>query len=340
MKKSFRTIVGLLVAFVAIFAAASPEGNLVTNTLVTDAAPSAGPTVLMAAVAKNELRERMLIKNFRWDESWIGRISNKSSWVNQDVIRLNQMGADPAVLIDNNTYPISVNSRTDTSQAISLHKFSTTNTVVTDDEIYALPYDKNGSVQQQHRETLQESIRMHGLHSIAPMGNTANTPVIETTGEDDGTGRKRLSYDDLLNLGEKLDKLKVPRAGRILVLSTQHKRDLLLEDKGLQNEMHNHSNGMLSSNYAGFELYHDIYSPKYDATLNKLAYGSVDPGREASVLFHTAATAKARGSVKMFLRPSRLDPENREAVMGADMYAVTIPTRQKGQGAIVSGTVA
>jgi hypothetical protein len=336
MKKSFKQVLGLLVAFIAIFAVAAPGGDLVANAISDhQEVITLTPT---AAVAKNELRERMLINNFRWDENWTGRVSNKSNWVNQDAIRLNQMGADPAVLINNNTYPIPVNSRTDASTVISLFKYDTENTVVTDDEIYALPYDKNGSVQQQHRLTLEESIRVHGLHSLAPIANSTNTPIIETTGPVTGS-RKRLVYNDLVELGKKLDALKVPRSGRCIVLSADHKADLLLEDKGLQNQMHNHSNGMIANNYAGFDLYSDIENPKYapvSTVETKIAYGAATPGREASVVFHAAAASKAMGSVKVYSRDSKIDPENRESVMGARMWAIMIPTREKGQAAILS----
>jgi hypothetical protein len=340
MKKSFKIFLGFMIALVAIFAVASPGGDLVANA-VSDNQTEVSTMTITAAVAKNELRERMLIANFRWDENWTGRISNKSNWVNQDAIRLNQMGADPAVLINNNTYPIPVDSRTDASTVISLFKYDTENTVVTDDEIYALPYDKNGSVQQQHRLTLEETIRVHGLHSLAPQANTDNTPILETTGPTIGS-RKRLVYADLVKGGTLLDKLKVPRAGRCIVLTSDHKSDLLLEDKGLQNQMHNHSNGMIASNYAGFDLYSDIENPKYApvATVEtKIAYGAATAGREASVVFHAAAASKAMGSVKVYSRDSKIDPENRESVMGARMWAIMIPTRAKGQAAILSAAV-
>ncbi len=100
------------------------------------------PGMAFAAVAKNELRVKELIKHFRHKGTWLERIPSKQQWVNNDVIKINEEGADPDVLINNNTYPISVTPREDGSIVIELYKYDTTNTVVTDDEIYALPYDK------------------------------------------------------------------------------------------------------------------------------------------------------------------------------------------------------
>ena len=225
-------------------------------------------------------------------------------------------------------------------QAISLFKYDTTNTKITDDEQNALPYDKAGSVQQQHRETLEDITQDHALHSLAPMANTADTPIFTTTGEDDGTGRKRLRTLDLINYKKQLDNLKIPKRGRVLVLAPDHIADLLAEDKNLNVQYQNHTEGAISKKYYGFELYEDIIAPVYDAGLNKIPYGSATPGTQASVLFLAQRTAKARGSVKRYMAKSENDPQNRETVVGFRLYFIAIPTSLKGQGAIVSGAVA
>jgi hypothetical protein len=266
-------------------------------------------------------------------------VPSKNQWVGNDVIKLNEIGADPDVLIDNNTYPIIVSQRTDTSTAISLFKYDTTNTKITDDELYALPYDKPGSVQEQHRETLEEKTQEHALHSLAPMSNTANTPIFVTTGEDDGTGRKRLITKDLINYKKVLDKLKIPMKGRVLVLCAEHVSDLLLEDKQLNVQYQNHTTGAIAKNYYSFEIYEDIYSPVYDASLDKIPFGSATPGTAASVFFLAQRTAKARGSVTRYMSKAEDDPEMRETKVGFRLYFIAIPTSAIGQGAIVSGTV-
>jgi hypothetical protein len=338
MKKSFKLVLGLFMALVALFAMALPDTGFVANA-ITDSGLDVPMKILpVAAVAKNELRERELIKKFRHEGTWLSRIPSKNNWVNNDTIRLNEMGADPAVLINNTTYPIPVNERTDASQAISLFKYDTENTKVSDDELYGLPYDKIGSVQMQHREVLEERTREHALHSLAPAENTANTPIIETSGEL-VAGRRRLIYADLVNLKTKMDKLKIPAAGRILVLSTTHLADLLLEDKALQVQLHNHTNGLLSKSYCGFELYEDVYSPKYvAATKVKIPFGAATAGLEASIVFHTGTTAQARGSVTAYTQRAADNPTMRETVLGFRLWFLAIPLRDLGQAAIVDAT--
>jgi len=332
MKQLFKII---LVVFTLGFVAHAFAG--VDTSLVTSNLDKIAPTTAFAAVAKKELAERELIKHFRHSGTWLERVPSKNQWVGNDVIKLNEIGADPVVLIDNSTYPINVSTRTDTSTAISLFKYSTENTQITNDELYGLPYDKIGSVQQQHRETLEERTQEHALHSLAPAGNTTNTPIVETTGAADGT-RKRMISADLINYKKKLDLLKIPKKGRVLVLCADHIADLLLEDKALEVQYHNHKEGAISKNYYGFELYEDVYAPEYDGSLDKIPFGSVTSGTAASVFFLAQRTAKARGSVARFLAKAENDPQNRKTVVGFDLYFIAIPTSLLGQGAIVSGS--
>ena len=157
---------------------------------------------------KNELAVTELITQFRHENEWLEAVKSKNEWVGNDVIKIPVRGVAPKVLIDNTVYPISSHQREDGKVVITLHKYETENTEVTTDELYALPYEKVSDVQIQHRETLEDRTAEHALVSIAPQKNTAKTPVITTTGEDDGTGRKRLIAKDLIRLKKQLDKLK------------------------------------------------------------------------------------------------------------------------------------
>lgn len=299
--------------------------------------------VSVAAVPLNTLAEKELIKHFRHENTWLEVVPSKDNWVNNDVIKLTEIGADPEVLINNNTYPIATSSRVDDGIAISLYKYDTENTKITDDEQYALPSDKPGSVQEQHREALEEKTAEHALHSIAPFEDdaTAKTFIIDTTGEDDGNGRKRLTYKDLVTLKTKMDTAKVLKTGRILVLCSEHIADLLLEDKALNVQYQNHTNGVISPNYCGFKIYESVYNPVYDANNQKKAFDAAPAStdKNASVAFYAKNTAKARGSVKRYMRDSSVDPENRETVVGFRLYHIAVPTKRVGLSAIVSATV-
>ncbi len=300
---------------------------------------TSGTAIALGPVALNQLAEKELNKHMRYKGTWAERIPSKNKWVNNDVIKITEIGADPDVLINNNTYPIETQKRTDGTIVIALHKYETKNTEVHQDELYALPYDKEGSVQRQHRETLEEEQLAHGLHSLAPMKHDAkNTPILETTGETDpDTGYKKLRKADLRKFAKTLDNLKYPKKGRILVLNPNHKDNLLEEDEKLENRFHDHKENKTAGKLYTFELYDDINQVKYTDDLEKIPFETEDDGRPASVFIFLKRTGKALGTAERYFRDRKTDPENRKSVVGFTSHAIFIPTATKSGGAIVSG---
>jgi hypothetical protein len=236
-------------------------------------------------------------------------------------------------------YPIATSNRTDEYVTVSLNKYDTENREVTRDELYAIAYDKEGDINLELKEELEEMTVDHALHSISPASNSASTPVLETTGANDGNGRARMTRKDLIRMKDKLDKIKAPVKGRILVLSSTHANDLLLEDSTFEKGYHNRVDGAISINYYGFKIYEEVYTPTYDSsTKAKLAFGSVTAGKTSSIVFHKKSTAKATGSIERFARDAKTDPENRKSVVGYQLYFGCFAIQDQGQGAIIDGT--
>ena len=287
----------------------------------------------------NRFAEKELQRALKFDSTWDNEIESRNKYVNNNIIVINTEGEPTKVLINNNTYPIPVLTRPDGSIVIQLDKFDTENTEITDDELYALPYDKPGSVQRQHREEIEKTFKRYGLHSFAPLVDTPTTPVLTTTGTTDSTGRKRLTFNDLIVLEQKLSDIEVPLEGRILVLTGQHKADLLLEDKTIFNQLADHKKGMINNNLYGFKIYEDVYAPLYDAAGNKLAFGAVPSAtaKKASTVFHKKSVFKATGTTKRYLAIASENPEYRKSVVGFRQHGIMIPDRDKGLAAIISG---
>ncbi|WP_435135728.1 hypothetical protein [Formosa sp. A9] len=306
---------------------------------------SAGGAVSFAATTvalpvKNQLAEKEMIKQLRHEHTWASEIRSKQSWVNNDTIKIPKRGAAPAVLINNTNYPIVKNNRDDSHVVVSLNKFDTENTIVTKDELYALPYEKVNDVQMQHRETLEDETMEYGIWGLAPQEDdeAENQFVLETTGENDGTGRLKLTTKDLRTLQAKMNKKGINKKGRILILCDDHVSDLLEEDRKFYTQYHNQTEGVISSRYYGFKIYEDSTTPEYDdVALTKLAYGSATVGRKSSVVFHKGSTAKAAGTVTRFARPAELDPENRENTIGFRVYHIIVAYGVEGSAAIISG---
>ncbi|GAA4825557.1 hypothetical protein [Algivirga pacifica] len=290
-----------------------------------------------------EIWIREVEKAMRATPSFLSEVPDRSALVGNKVIHLTELGADPQVLIDNTVYPIATSTSADTDVTIVLKKLDTTNTEVTDDELHAISYDKIREKTQQHADTLSEKIGALGLHSLAPAADGAFTPVVEATGADDGTGRNRLTPQDLATLKLKCDNMKIGTMGRILVLSPAHVNDLLMVDQSFKDQYYNLQTGRVL-NLCGFKIYEFAEPVYYDAANAKKSFGAV-PGatdRISSIFFYAPKTLKAQGDgqgsakTKMYFRDSKIDPERRSSVVGFRTYFMCVPKTGKYIGAIVS----
>lgn len=298
------------------------------------------PQGVASAVVLKQLWETALVEPFREFGEFLAGVPRKDQYVGNNAINLTEIGADPAVLINNTTYPIAVAQRSDEGIVVALNKYDTENTRITDDELYAIPYDKVGSVVRQHRDTLDERIKAHALHSLCAAGNTGTTPVLETTGADDGTGRRRLTRADLINLQLQLDLLKVQGVRR-LVLAPVHHADLLLEDATLNMPQHDAAQGKVRDDYYGFEVHKYVYAPTFNSAGAKKAFGAAAAGgdRQASVVFLPGKSFVANGTLKFYFKDATTNPEYRESVAGYRLHSVTLPNKNTGFGAIISANV-
>jgi len=330
MKSKFRILVGILfIALIAIGASFlnEPETGVQVATVG-----------VVAGDVKNVKFEKLVLAKFRHIGTWLSEVSSKQSWVNADVIKIPKRGGTaPKVLINNTVYPIVSNRREDSHVVVSLNKYDTENRTVTDDELYAIGYDKEGDINLELKEELEETTVNHALHSISPSEETADTPVLLTTGELDGT-RKRCTKKDIINFKKALDDAKVPKQGRILVLCNNHATDLLLEDSAFEKGYHNRTLGVISKNYYGFKVYEENYTPEYvRATKTIIPFGSATVGVSSSIAFHKKSTAKATGSVKRYAIPSSLNTKTREAELGYRLYFGCFAIQDAGQAAIIDG---
>lgn len=256
-------------------------------------------------------------------------------------IHLVYMGVEPDVLINNTTYPIPEQVLGQDDIVISLDKYQTKQTPITDDELYALSYDKISNVKDAHASAIAKVKIKKAIHALAPSGNTAAMPVLLTTGPDDGTGRKRLIWADVVSFKDALDKLEYNDQGRRLVLCTDHVNDLLLLDQKFKDQFFNASGQIF--NMLGFEFYSYTGNPFYSpATKLKLSFGAVPAAtdRRASVFFSLERAAKADGWLKMYYSEAKSDPAMQRNMMNFRHNYIVMPTREEARGAIVSANVA
>ena len=303
---------GLMAASVGL----SPEYGAVGLNVVASVLGSrdtAASGVLRAGVYQ-EIWTGELVKYLRRGlaATWLDGIPDNSSIVNNDVIHLVDVGVDPDVLINNTTYPIPLQALDDQDIAIKLDKFQTKVTPITDDELYAISYDKMARVKESHGNSIKDAKFAKAAHALCANSHTEKTPVLSTSGPRDAeTGRLKMVPGDLIRMKRALDKLGVPAENRRLVLCSDHVNDLLEADQKFKEQYNiDRNNGTVGRLY-GFDIYEFSNTPLYTAAGVKKGVGAASGTGEfqCSFAFYTPRVFKATGSTKMYYRDAQTNPE-------------------------------
>lgn len=270
--------------------------------------------------------------------TFLNGIPDYSTNVNNEVIHLVDVGGDPDVLVNNTTYPIPIQDLEDGDIAIGLDKFQTKATRVTDDELYAISYDKFGSVVERHRDSIVTVKYKKFAHALAPYSHTAKTPVIQTSGEKDAvSGRNKLTPKDIIALKRAFDNMEVPEDGRVLVFCPDHVNDLLELDQSFKDKYYNYTSGKLMNMY-GFEVYTFVNAPYFNKNGVKLAYNAVPTATDhkGSFAFYRPRTFRAQGSTKMYYSEAATNPQTQENLVNFRNYDIVLPKKMEAIGAIYS----
>lgn len=279
-----------------------------------------------------------LVKQLRggMTASWLDGVSDYSAAVNNEVVHLVDVGGDPDVLINNTTYPIAAQELEDGDIALGLDKFQTKKTAVSDDQLFAISYDKMGSVIERHGDAITIAKFKKAAHALAPNSNTAKTPVVPTSGEEDN-GRKKCTRKDIIALKRKLDALQIPTAGRRLVLCSDHVNDLLEDDQKFRDQYYNYTTGKIANMY-GFEVYEFENCPYFTKEGTKVPFKNSPSGtdHQASFCFYTKRVFRAQGSTKMYYRDAQTNPDYQQNEVNFRHYYIVLPKKMEAIGAIYS----
>lgn len=270
--------------------------------------------------------------------TFLNGIPDYSTNVNNETIHLVDVGGDPDVLVNNTTYPIPIQDLEDGDIALSLDKFQTKATRVTDDQLYAISYDKMASVIERHMDAIVTVKYKKFAHALAPYSHTAKTPVIQTSGETDATsGRKKITLKDIIALKRTFDNMEVPEDGRVLVLCPDHVNDLLELDQSFRDKYYNYTTGKLMNMY-GFEIYTFVNTPYFNKNGVKLAYNAVPTATDhkGSFAFYRPRMFRAQGSIKMYYSEAVNNPTTQENLVNYRNYDIVLPKKMEAIGAIYS----
>ena len=267
------------------------------------------------------------------DNSFLSRSVDMSPLVEYNKINLGEAGIDPEVLIDNVSYPIATESRTDTPLELPLHTFDTKNTVVRNLEKKELSYDKVESVVRGHRNALRTKTSTYAAHNWCPTKNGDLTPVMETSGANNKAGLKAASFEDFLAMRAKFRSFEIDPSSVVVVLNPIHEADLMAEDMKLYREV------LAKGDLFGMALFSSGCLPWFDTTTKqRKAFGAAldnSKDTQASLIYCDKEVMRAIGATEVFAKYN--DPEQRGDVIGYQQRFTALPIRNKYIGAIYSG---
>ncbi|MDR0872991.1 MAG: hypothetical protein LBN27_05925 [Prevotellaceae bacterium] len=230
---------------------------------------------------------------------------------------------------------------------VEWEKYDTDPTAVTDAEVRYLAYDKRNEVRIKHTEAFKMGIRDHIMWKLAPADNTnANMPVIRTTGEDDGTGRLRLTFEDIVKYLEMVKGLNLPNQDEMyIILAPEHSTDLILDNKSAKffsdrQIFYDMETGKVRS-IMGFKFYENNAVLAYSSAGVKKAKGAVlgATDRRASLMFYAPETVYHLERTKILYKPETEDTRSADPTseFRIQTYGLVDRRRDVGFGAIVSG---
>lgn len=213
-------------------------------------------------------------------------------------------------------------------------------TPITDDELYAISYDKMARVKESHSNALNDAKFTKAAHALCAKNNTAKTPILTTTGERDAeTGRLRLTPNDLVEMKRALDKMKVPSENRRLVLCPDHVNDLLLVSQNFREQYNIDRNTGKVGKLYGFDIFEYANTPLYTTAGVKKDLGSTAAKGEfqCSFAFYTPRVFKATGSTKMYYSEASTDPEYQRNKINFRHYFICMPKKADAGVVMASG---
>jgi hypothetical protein len=284
-------------------------------------------------------------KNFKDD--FIGVLPGvPDQALSADGVRYNRLLNNVGFLVDNSVDLVPA-SMTGDKVFVEWERYDTTPTSVSDDEIRYLNYDKRNAVRVKHTEAFKMGIRDHVMWKLAPeTSNIAGMPVMLTTGANDGSGRKRLTFADLIKYLELVKLLNLPDESQYnLVLNPKHATDLIIDRDSApyfanKEIFFNMQTGAVKS-VMGFNFFENNAAVAYDSTGAKKAMGStlVAGDQAASLFFYAPNSLYHIDNVKILYKPEYIDTRSASPTseFRIQTYGLVDRVVDYGFGAIVSG---
>jgi len=269
--------------------------------------------------------------------------------ITADGLRFNKLINNVGFYV-NNTEGFTAKKMTGSKTFVPWEKYDTDPTEVDDAEIRGLNYDKRNMTRVAHSQAMRRGIRDHVMFKLAPGDDTsADMPVMRTTGADDGTGRKRLTFADLIKYLEKIKGLNLPDESQyFMILCPEHSTDLMLDRDSAayfadKNIFFDVTTGKVKS-VMGFKFFENNAVLAYTSAGVKKAKGAAlgATDRRASMFFYAPNSVYHLDSVKILYKPETIDTNSADpkSEFRLQVYGLIDRVYEYGFGALVSGIVA
>jgi hypothetical protein len=234
-----------------------------------------------------------------------------SAYIAFGIVHVPQSGANPTVLKNPATFPLTISERTDTDRTYSLNQFALEPTLITNLDELQISYDKRQSVLGQQISTLTQRI---GDEVAISWSATGAANIVGTSGSAAATAlapgatgtRKQVALADIAALASKLDKDNVPRGNRKLLMSTDMFWELFqISDvirasyNGFQNQGNVLQTGTVAQLYGFDIMMRPVVSVYANSTTSPKAFGAATATSDnlACIAFHSTTVARALGSM-------------------------------------------
>lgn len=326
----FNVTVAMLVSlFVPVPAAAAVGGSIALGALQSFVTLPGGAYMAI----NKQVWTDVILEGFYPKDDFLLASVDMTELVTFNTINMAEAGADPAVLIDNTSYPISSATRSDTALTVTLKTLDTESTIVRNLEKKESSYNKVESVVRGHRNALRKASIQLAAHNWSASSDGTYTPVLAATG-DVYNGYKRLLFEDVLKMHAKLMALDLDIEGMNMLLNPIHLADLMYQDMKLYKTM------METGRLWGIRLFTNSQTPRFNkSTGARVAFGAAAaPSTDtiASTFWHRDEVMKADGELEVFAKYN--DPDQKGDVINFQKRFIALPLRSKGLGAIYSPT--
>lgn len=255
-----------------------------------------------------EIWVNQVVETLNQDASFISSSVDHSAYIAFGTVHVPQSGANPNVLVNPTSFPLTISPRTDTDRTYLMNQYALEPTLIGNLDALQVSYDKKNSVIGQQISTLVERIGTQVAYTWSPTGASNVVVTTGTAGSSLAPGatgtRKMVTLADVANCAKKLDKDNVPRIGRKLLMNSDMFWELFTISEVVRASYNGFQNNVLANGTIaqlfGFDIIMRPTVSIYTVTTNvPKAVGAATAITDnlGCIAFHTSTVSRALGAI-------------------------------------------